>query len=430
MRIAPRTNLCATTYRWAESFEHSGFEELRELCAAADDKRSLAVAMLGQMTELMVQARVTEAAQLSTEQEMLLESIGDPDWTLAMSWGSLAVKQATGPMADVLRWSQLAIDIADGDPVKASFITGSPLAMAMVFRGYARAFLGVPGWRNDFREALAMAHQHDLLTFASVVAYKYAAVFMSSLLVLDDVAFGEMEEAFQVALELGDHNALGLTKYILGATLVETRSDVERGLRMLAEIREMCDRRQFFKTELPILDLLAAREDALDGNVGAALGLMRAAVGTVFDSGQFTFCTWATSVLVVALLQRGTEGEVLEAESAIERLAAAPMDDLVVRDVTLLRLRALLANARGDAATYRDFRDRYRAKVSDLGFEGHMAWAAACPSSPAPPSPRCGHLYPTPRRRAENPSRTRGSGRAPWPHPTAAPVCPAARHSR
>jgi hypothetical protein len=61
----------------------------------------------------------------------------------------------------------------------------------------------------------------------------------------------------------------------------------------------------------------------------------------------------------------------------IDRLAAAPIDDLVVRDVTLLRLRALLANARGDEATYRDFRDRYRAMANDLGFEGHMAWAAA-----------------------------------------------------
>ncbi len=377
MRIAPRTNLCATTYRSAESFEHSGFEVLRALCAEADDKRSLAVAMLGQMGELMAQGRIHEAAALATEQEALLESIGDPDLTLGMSWSSLAVKQETGRMADVLRWSQLAIDIADGDPVKASFISGSPLSLAIVFRGYSRAFLGVPGWRNDFREAPAMAHEHDLLTFASVVAYKHAAVFVSGLLVLDDDAFSEMEEAFQVALELGDHNALGLTKYILGCGLVETRSDVQRGMRLLTELREMCDQRRFFKTELPILDLFAAREDALDGNVGAALRVMRAAVDTVFDSGQLTFSMWATTVLVVALLERGAEGDTVEAEAAIERLVAAPIDDLVVRDVTELRLRALLANARGDEAAYHDFRHRYRAMASELGFEGHMAWAEA-----------------------------------------------------
>ena len=377
MRIAPRTNLCATTYRWAASFEDSGFEELRELCAAAGDKRSMAMAMLGQGTELMVQARQCEAAQLATEQEVLLESIGDPDLTLGLLWGSLAIKQETGQMADILRWSQLGIGIADGDPVKAAFIAGSPLALAMVFRGYSRALLGLPGWREDFNDALAMAHDHDLLTFASVVVYKYAPVIQQGLLVLDDAAFGELEEAFQVALELGDHNALGLTKYGLGAALLESRSDVERGVQMLTEIREMCDRRQFFKTELPVLDLLAAREDALNGDVEAALPVMRAAVDTLFNNCQLTVCMWATSVLVVALLERGAEGDVVEAESEIERLAAAPMDDLVVRDVTLLRLRALLANARGDEATYRDFRDRYRAMANDLGFEGHMAWAAA-----------------------------------------------------
>jgi hypothetical protein len=68
---------------------------------------------------------------------------------------------------------------------------------------------------------------------------------------------------------------------------------------------------------------------------------------------------------------------VAEAESAIERLAVAPIDDLVVRDVTELRLRALVAKARGDQATYRDYRDRYRAMANELGFEGHMAWAEA-----------------------------------------------------
>jgi class 3 adenylate cyclase len=379
MRIAPRTSLCVTTYRWAASFVDSGFEELRELCADAGDKRSLAAAMLGQMTELMGQARVLEATKLATEQEVLLESIGDPDLTLGLLWGSLAIKQESGQMADLLRWSQLGIDIANGDPVKAGFITGSPLALAMVFRGYSRALLGLPGWREDFGDALAMAHDHDLLTFASVVVYKYGAVIQNGVLMLDDTALGEMEEAFQVALELGDHNALGLTKYCLGAALLETRSDVERGMQMLAEIHEMCDRRQFFKSELPMLDLLAAREDALNGNAEGALPVMRGAVDTLFNNGQLTVCMWATSLLVVALLDRGTEGDVLEAESAIDRLAAAPIDDLVVRDVTELRLRALAAKARGDEAAYRGYRDRYRAMANDFGFEGHMAWAAAMP---------------------------------------------------
>jgi class 3 adenylate cyclase len=379
MRIAPRTNLCATTYRWAESFDHSGFDELRELSAAAGDKPSLAMAMLGQMTELMVQGRVREAARLATEQEALLESIGDPDLTLAMIWSSLAIKQETGPMSEVLRWAQVGIDIAEGDPVRANSITGSPLALALAFRGYSRGLLGLPGWREDFENALTMAHEHDLLTYASVVVYKYGSVIQQGLLLLDDAALADLEEAFQVALEFGDHNAFGLTKYALGSALLETRADVERGVQMLSEIREMCDRRQFFKSELPLLDLLAAREDALNEDVARALPVMRTAIDTVFDKGQLALCMWATTVLVLPLLGRRTESDLMEADAAIERLAAAPIDELPVRDVAVLRLRALLAQARGDVPSYLDYRDRYRAMATQFGFEGHMAWAAAMP---------------------------------------------------
>ena len=79
------------------------------------------------------------------------------------------------------------------------------------------------------------------------------------------------------------------------------------------------------------------------------------------------------------LLDRRAEGDVAEAEAAIARLAAAPADGSVIRDVWLLRLRALLARARGDEAGYRDLRDRYREMATSHGFEGHMQWAAAMP---------------------------------------------------
>ena len=80
------------------------------------------------------------------------------------------------------------------------------------------------------------------------------------------------------------------------------------------------------------------------------------------------------------LLDRGTQSDLVEAEAAIERLAAAPTDDgLPVRDILLLRLRALLARAHGDAAAYADLRDRYRDMATALGFEGHIEWAEAMP---------------------------------------------------
>jgi hypothetical protein len=38
-----------------------------------------------------------------------------------------------------------------------------------------------------------------------------------------------------------------------------------------------------------------------------------------------------------------------------------------------------LADARGDETAYRDLRDRYRAMANELGFEGHIKWAAEMP---------------------------------------------------
>jgi hypothetical protein len=52
---------------------------------------------------------------------------------------------------------------------------------------------------------------------------------------------------------------------------------------------------------------------------------------------------------------------------------------LVEWPTAILRLQALLARAHGDAAAYAEFRDRYRAMATSLGFEGHIAWAEAMP---------------------------------------------------
>ena len=87
-----------------------------------------------------------------------------------------------------------------------------------------------------------------------------------------------------------------------------------------------------------------------------------------------------TFVLVETLLDRASESDVAEAEDAIERLSTAPADEgLVIRDIWLLRVRALLARAYGDDAAYAQFRDRYRDMAKTLEFDGHIAWAEAMP---------------------------------------------------
>ena len=114
------------------------------------------------------------------------------------------------------------------------------------------------------------------------------------------------------------------------------------------------------------------------GDVDGAIELARSNVDCFFESGDMMSRGPAMSVLVEALLRRGTQLDLAEARSAVDRLAAVPTDPgFVLHELPLLRLRALLAQAHGDDNAYLDFADKYRTMANDLGFEGHIAIAAA-----------------------------------------------------
>ena len=128
MRIAPRTMLCAIAWRVHMSVAGDRFEELRQLCTAAGDKASLAIAMAGLVMDHAYQARLREASQLASEAMALIESLGDPALTVGLSTLATYAKAESGEWSDVLRWSHRVIDLADGDPSKGNFLLGSPLS--------------------------------------------------------------------------------------------------------------------------------------------------------------------------------------------------------------------------------------------------------------------------------------------------------------
>ena len=92
MRIAPRTMLCGTAWRVHVNVAGDRFDELRELCSAAGDKASLAIAMAGLVMDHAYQARMREASQLASEAMALIESIGDPTLTVGLSFAVIYAK--------------------------------------------------------------------------------------------------------------------------------------------------------------------------------------------------------------------------------------------------------------------------------------------------------------------------------------------------
>jgi hypothetical protein len=381
MRIAPRTMLCGTAYRVHMNVAGARFEELRELCAAAGDKASLAIAMAGLVIDHAHRGRIREASRLACEATALIESLGDPTLTVGLAPLAIYAKIESGQWCDVLRWSQRVIDLAEGDPSKGNFIVGSPLAAAFTTRAIARWCLGRPGWRDDLRHGLAMARSADPLSYATVVTYVYFGGIPAGVLGADDRAVREIEDALRIAARSGDDHALAIAQVTLGVALVHrhTAAERERGQQLLAEVSDVFLRGGYNLCVLPIVEVYLARERARRGDRDDAIPLMRAATDHLFREGQLLgWGTPATGVLVETLLDRGAEADVVEAEAAITRLADAPADDgLVIREIWLLRLQALLARAHGDEVRYREYRDRYRNTAKTLEFEGHIAWAEA-----------------------------------------------------
>jgi hypothetical protein len=152
-------------------------------------------------------------------------------------------------------------------------------------------------------------------------------------------------------------------------------ADRDRGLDLMVQVRDLL--REHGPFLIPVVDSLVARERARRGDRDAAIPLMRKALDEVHEAGRTGPTILCTPLLVETLLERGAAGDLAEAQAAIDRFANLPNDGLAMLDITLLRLRALQARARGDEVANRELVDRYREMAESLGYEGHIAWAKA-----------------------------------------------------
>lgn len=375
MRITPRALLCGSAHRLGSGTE-TGFDELRELCMATGDLRSLAIGYNGHMTVKLFEGRRREASQLADEMIGLLESFDDPALTAALSLAPSTVKCETRDMAEVLRLTQRVIDLAgDGMSEDARFI-GSPIALALALRGQARACLGRAGWKDDMRKAPTIAQNYNPLTRQAVGFYTYGFAVPHGMLLPDEKALRETAETLANAEHAADNTTFFVARLARGVTLVRLGgADHEAGVELLASMRDEGGTEAVLT--VPIAESHIALERARIGDHDGAVAIAEHALKRLVDSGESTWTAFATAALVESLIQRRDDGDLEHAQSVMNQLSAMRTDpEYVLHDITLLRLRALMAAARGDDAGYRENRSRYRAMAERLGFEGHMAWAA------------------------------------------------------
>ena len=377
MRIAPLTMLCSTDWQARAIAERRGhFDELRDLCEAAEDKVSLAIGMTGLATELLYSSKSGAGAQLASEQMALLESIGDPNLMIGLSFVAFANWFNSGDFSEILRWSQRAIDLAGGDPTAgAGFGLASPVAVATAFRSVAGWWLGLPGWRVDVDDALALSANSDRTSRALVISWTYGIGVGHGVFRADDALIRAIEKTAESVERSGNDLGLSGTQFALGTALMcqDAEGARSRGLDILMHIRGtwLPERTPSL---VPVAELFIGRERARHGDRETVLPAMRTALDHLFHEGRYGWCVIGTAFLVEALLFRPADDVLIEAEQRIRTLAELPAATGPILDVTVLRLRTLLARARGDD-DHGGLLDQYLAMSKSLGFEGHIGWA-------------------------------------------------------
>ncbi|WP_420109942.1 adenylate/guanylate cyclase domain-containing protein [Mycolicibacter arupensis] len=379
MRISPRTLLCGSTSWVSGTVADTGFDELRELCTAAGDQVSLAIGMAGLMTTLIFHSRYVDASRVASDCVRLLESIGDPDLMVALAIAPGNIKVQAGEAVECLRLAERIIELAEGDLTKGNLLIGSPLVIALMFRGSCRYCLGLPEWKADLDEALELAREVDVRTFVTAVLAKYGFAIHSGVLLPDAAADRHTAEALARAEHSGDDYAVDTALLTRGLVLVRQGGPGRAaGMDYLTAYRDAYLRHGYVQDGVRFYDTELAREQARTGDVDAAIHTSRAAVNHLLDVGDMIARGEAVRVFVESLLQRATPADLDEAQTAIDRLASAATDPgYALNEIPLLRMRALLARAHGDEAGYRDYSARYRAQAIDAGYEAHIALAEA-----------------------------------------------------
>jgi class 3 adenylate cyclase len=379
MQIAPRMLICGNSWRFGIGLDETGFDELRQLCTSVGDDLSLARGTAGMLMTLLFHNKFREAAAIASECARLIETRAEPALVLDLICAASNAKYQAGEVVEGLRLAQLAVDASNGDPTRPSAILRVPAALALVFRGMNRLCLGLPGFRDDLDEALSMARAaEDTLNYASSLFWKYSLPLLNGAVLPDQTAVQETAEVLERAKRSGDEYAADRARIIRGLILVRQPGQRAAGLKLLNSFRGDSSRHDLSTWWLRFVDTNVAKEKARVGDFDVAIALARDAVDFRFTSGDMTSRGPAVTVLVESLIGRGADSDIAEAAAAIERLAVVPVDPgFVLHELPLLRLRALLARARGDDAGYRSFANRYRAMANGLGFEGHMAIAEA-----------------------------------------------------
>ena len=183
------------------------------MCAAAGDKPSLAIGMAGLVAEHMtsrpgargVAAGLRNHGAGRVDRQSDLDGRAVPRGDQHRSFRSARWPRRCAGRRPSSTWPTAT-------PPKGTSFSGRRWRWRWHTRGTARWALGRAGWRDDFDRALAMARGADPMSHAVVIAYAYGFAIAGGVLLADDAALRDIEEALEIAERSSEDFALGLAR--------------------------------------------------------------------------------------------------------------------------------------------------------------------------------------------------------------------------
>jgi len=171
--------------------------------------------------------------------------------------------------------------------------------------------------RPPRRRRMARRSNHPA-TLAGVVIWAYGFAIHYEVLRADDSTLRAIQEAVQIAEASSNDVALSVAEYSLGVALLsrDAAADHRRGLELIVQARDIWLRKQVALQMVPIADLWVAQARAGGGDRDAAIAVMRTVVDELHRAGRLGYGVWGTGVLAEALLERGAQGDLAEAQEA------------------------------------------------------------------------------------------------------------------
>src|SRR5262249_39305890 len=145
-------------------------------------------------------------------------------------------------------------------------IVGSPLQVAVGYRGLARCCLGLPGW-NEIGSHSSAAEPLDQTFRAVVLLYKYGVGVPNGWTLPDAEAMSETAELLEFAKRAGDNFTLFIARFARGLILLAGGFDRRVGLDLLGEAREAALQERFQMVTVVIIDIERAKEKMRNGEI-------------------------------------------------------------------------------------------------------------------------------------------------------------------